>query len=182
MFDYFRNYYNSIKILSNVHQVCCEDSLTKGAYNLFSVRWPWLSFKVTSKDGMTVSLCFDHLDLDARSQWIGTGKKFSADLSQNYKANNKHSTCYKGWSYFIIMILTLKTFLYGLITLLNLEADLLQWLPLSTCCWFFFQFRAFLWCSCCCSWAALSLQQPSPWWCSAHNAPAPTAVLATTVS
>ena len=47
---------------------------------------------------------------------------------------------------------------------------------------FSFQFHAFPWCCCCCCWVALSQQQPSPWWCSAHNVPVHTAVPATTVS
>ena len=32
LFDYFRN------CSRNPHQVCCEDSLTKGLYNLFSIQ------------------------------------------------------------------------------------------------------------------------------------------------
>ena len=38
----------SIKFLSNNHHVSCEDSPTKGLYNIFWVRWPWPSLKVTT--------------------------------------------------------------------------------------------------------------------------------------
>ena len=86
---------------SNAHQVCCEDSPTKELYNLFLVRWPWRSFKVTtasqtwhifnydsniSDDILLIQTChkgglmhgvharFDDLDLDARAQWVSRGQ------------------------------------------------------------------------------------------------------------
>ena len=95
------------------HQVCWEDSLTKGLYNLFSVQWPCSSFKVTSASqtwqvlnlyynsrilGQYLSYCiqtwhdsklthgiYAHAragDLDARSHWVGKGKKISIELSR----------------------------------------------------------------------------------------------------
>ena len=42
MCDYFRN------CSRNANQVCCEDGPTKDLYNLFSVRWPCYSPKVTT--------------------------------------------------------------------------------------------------------------------------------------
>ena len=42
MFDYFRN------CSSNAHLACCEDCPTKVLCNLFFVRWPCPSFKVTT--------------------------------------------------------------------------------------------------------------------------------------
>ena len=58
-------------------------------------------FKIWHKKlGMTVDLCmahgiyaharFDDLDLEARSQWVGKGKKFSFELSLYNKASKKH--------------------------------------------------------------------------------------------
>ena len=70
MFAYFRNCSN------NSHQVFCEDSQTKGLYNLVSVRWPCSSLKVTPvsqtwqmlnlhydshTSDMTVYLCMSYL-------------------------------------------------------------------------------------------------------------------------
>ena len=97
MFDYFRNY------STNAHQVCCEDSPTKGLYDrcqpddldFYSRSQVRLKldyflicnisdniYAITFKLGMTVDLCmpyahacFDDLDLDARSPWVGKGKK-----------------------------------------------------------------------------------------------------------
>ena len=58
---------------------------------------------ITLKLGMTVDLwkpyyahaCFDDLDLYARSQWYGKGKKSALHVVGS-KASNKHETCYKG--------------------------------------------------------------------------------------
>ena len=35
------------KCSSNAHHICCENSPTKGLYNLFLVWWPWPLLKVT---------------------------------------------------------------------------------------------------------------------------------------
>ena len=93
MFDYFRNYSN------NAHQVCCEDSPTKGLYDrcqsddlglhsrsqtclLFNLQYliQYLSYYIQTwhdsrlMDAMYVDDHFDDLDLDARSQSVGKGK------------------------------------------------------------------------------------------------------------
>ena len=59
MFDYFR------KFLSNAHQVCCEDSPNLGLHNLFSVRCPCSSLKVT-----TASLTWQLSNLNYNSHTI----------------------------------------------------------------------------------------------------------------
>ena len=37
---------------------------------------------------------FNDLDLDARAQWVGKGKKISVELPRDNQAINKHYTCY----------------------------------------------------------------------------------------
>ena len=84
MFDYFRTY------SSNAHQVCCENSLTEGLYDH----------------------CLSHdLDLDARSQWVGKGKKISVECSWQTKQaiSIKPATTV---GHFFYVTLTLQAFVW----------------------------------------------------------------------
>ena len=103
MFDYFRNY------SSNAHQVCCEDSPTKGLYDhcqsddldLHSRSQVHLKLDYfltcsildsildiqTWHDGRLMDVIsaharFSDLDLDARSQWVSKGNKIGVECSR----------------------------------------------------------------------------------------------------
>ena len=100
MFDYFRN------CSSNAHEVCFEDSPTKGLYDHcqsndldlhpksqvhlkldYFLTCNYLSYYIqTWHDGRVMDATyahahFDDLDLDARLQWVGKGKIISVELS-----------------------------------------------------------------------------------------------------
>ena len=120
MFGYFTNY------SSNAYQVCCEDSPTKGLYDncqsddldlhssacqtglLFNLRYlgQYLNYHIQTchdrrlMDAIYAHARFDDLDPDARSQWVGKGKKHSSMLSVT-----KRQTCHIN----IVIIISITT-------------------------------------------------------------------------
>ena len=106
--DYFINY------SSNIHQVCCEDSPTKGQYDrcqsgdlnrysrsqLCLKRFCFLTCNISDNisailhstwhdgrrlDAIYTHARFDDFDLDAKSQWVGKGKIPSVTCSRKTK-------------------------------------------------------------------------------------------------
>ena len=92
---------------SNSHQLCCEDSPTKGLYDhcqsgdldlhsrsqvhlKFNLRYlrQYFSYCIQTwnacrlMDARYAYARFDDLDLDARSQWVGKGNKISVPCSR----------------------------------------------------------------------------------------------------